>query len=62
VTDAGGNPGEVLDDGLTIACGEGALRLVEVQRAGKRPMTAAELLRGLPIPPGTVVGRPSSSH
>jgi len=62
VTDAGGNPGEVLDDGLTIACGEGALRLVEVQRAGKRPMTAAELLRGLPIPPGTVVGSPSSSH
>ena len=39
-------PGTVLDDALTIACGEGAVRLVEVQRAGKGPMSAAEFLRG----------------
>jgi methionyl-tRNA formyltransferase len=46
----------VLDARLTIACGSGAIRLVEVQRAGKRPMTAAELLRGFALPPGSVVG------
>jgi methionyl-tRNA formyltransferase len=48
-----GTPGEVLDDRLTIACGDGAVRLLVVQRAGKRPMEAAELLRGFAIPPGT---------
>jgi methionyl-tRNA formyltransferase len=42
----------VLDDALTIACQTGAVRLVEVQRAGKRPMTAAELLRGFQLQPG----------
>ncbi|MBZ8133805.1 methionyl-tRNA formyltransferase [Afifella sp. IM 167] len=42
-----GAPGTLLD-GATIACGEGALRLVEVQRAGKKPMAAEEFLRGLP--------------
>lgn len=41
-----GVPGAVLDDALTIACGEGALRLLRVQRAGKSVMTAQELLRG----------------
>ncbi len=46
-------PGTVLDAALTIACGEGAVRVLEVQRAGKRPMPAAELLRGFPIPAGT---------
>ena len=48
-----GAPGTVLDDALTVACGEGAVQLVEVQRAGKRPMSAEELLRGFPLPPGT---------
>jgi methionyl-tRNA formyltransferase len=43
----------VLDSAPTIACGEGAIELVELQRAGKRPMTAAEFLRGFPLPPGT---------
>jgi methionyl-tRNA formyltransferase len=47
--DGSGRPGEVLDDRLTIACGEGALRLVELQRAGGKPMRAEEFLRGLPI-------------
>ena len=41
-----GAPGTVLDDHLTIACGEGAVRLLEVQRAGKQPMKAEEFLRG----------------
>jgi len=51
-----GTPGTVLDDALTIACGEGAVRLVLVQRAGKKPMTAAELLRGFALPGGALVG------
>jgi len=44
-----GEPGRVLDDELTIACGEGAIRLVELQRAGRQPMGAEEFLRGTPI-------------
>jgi len=44
-----GEPGSVLDDQLTIACGEGAIRIVELQRAGKAPMKAAEFLRGTPL-------------
>jgi methionyl-tRNA formyltransferase len=48
-----GAAGTVLDDALTIACGEGAVQLLELQRAGKRPMAAAEFLRGFPLPPGT---------
>jgi methionyl-tRNA formyltransferase len=48
---SGGVPGAVLDDKLTIACGEGAIRIVELQRAGKAPMMAAEFLRGVPVKP-----------
>jgi methionyl-tRNA formyltransferase len=48
-----GPAGTVLDGALTIACGEGAVRLVTVQRAGKKAMPAEELLRGWPIAPGT---------
>jgi methionyl-tRNA formyltransferase len=51
--EGGGTPGAVLDDKLTIACGEGAVRLVEVQRAGKQPMKAEDFLRGAKIAPGT---------
>ena len=47
--------GTVLDDRLTVACGEGALRPLRVQRQGKAPMSAAELLRGFPVPAGTVL-------
>ncbi len=50
-----GPPGEVLDDALTVACGEGAVRLVQVQRAGRQPMTVAEFLRGTALPAGTVL-------
>jgi methionyl-tRNA formyltransferase len=53
VVEASGEPGTVLDSELTIACAEGALRPTSVQRAGRAPMSPAELLRGFPIPPGT---------
>lgn len=53
LADGGGAAGTVLDDKLTIACGKGAVRLIELQRAGKKPMSAAEVLRGFPIPAGT---------
>ena len=46
MADGSGTPGEILDHRLTIACGEGAIRLVEVQRAGGRPIGAQEFLRG----------------
>jgi methionyl-tRNA formyltransferase len=48
-----GAPGAVLDDRLTIACGEGAVRLTEVQRAGKQPMKVEEFLRGAKLAVGT---------
>jgi methionyl-tRNA formyltransferase len=48
-----GMPGTVLDERLTIACGEGAVRLLEVQRAGAKAMSADEFLRGTQIAPGT---------
>jgi methionyl-tRNA formyltransferase len=46
-----GVSGEVLDGHLTIACKEGALRILELQRAGKQPMKAEEFLRGTPLKP-----------
>lgn len=51
-----GAPGTTLDDGLTVACGTGAVRLVTVQRAGKGPMAAADFLRGTPVATGTRLG------
>jgi methionyl-tRNA formyltransferase len=48
-----GAPGTVLDDRLTIACGEGAVRLARVQRAGRQPMSAEEFLRGAAVAKGT---------
>ena len=50
-----GAPGAVLDDRLTIACGVGAIRIVELQRAGKQPMKAEEFLRGTPLKRGDKV-------
>jgi len=47
-----GAPGSVLDDQLSIACGDGAIRIIELQRAGKAPMKAAEFLRGTPLKAG----------
>src|SRR3954451_15564508 len=46
-----GAPGELLDDRLTVACREGAVRILELQRAGKAPMKAEEFLRGTPLKP-----------
>lgn len=48
-----GAPGTVLDDNLTIACGDGAVRILDLQRAGKQPMKADEFLRGTPLKRGT---------
>jgi methionyl-tRNA formyltransferase len=50
-----GQPGQVLDDQLTVACGEGAVRLVELQRAGRQPMSAEAFLRGTPVARGSVL-------
>ena len=50
-----GAAGTVLDNKLTIACGAGAVRLTQVQRAGKQPMSADEFLRGTPVKPGVRV-------
>jgi methionyl-tRNA formyltransferase len=50
-----GKPGTALDDKLTIACGDGAIRLIQVQRAGKQPMSAEEFLRGTPVKAGAAV-------
>jgi methionyl-tRNA formyltransferase len=54
--DGSGTPGEVLDAQLTVACADGAIRLLELQRAGKSPMRAADLLRGFPLLPGAQLG------
>jgi methionyl-tRNA formyltransferase len=54
ITQAQAQPGTLLGDDLTIACGDGALRLTEIQRAGKAPMTAADFLRGVRTKPQTV--------
>ncbi len=50
-----GAPGTALDDKLTIACGDGAVRLVQVQRAGGKPMAAEEFLRGTKVGKGARV-------
>ncbi|MQB22075.1 methionyl-tRNA formyltransferase [Agrobacterium tumefaciens] len=48
-----GEAGSVLDDQLTIACASGAVRLLKLQKAGGKPMLAADFLRGTPVPIGT---------
>ncbi|MGH6702583.1 MAG: methionyl-tRNA formyltransferase [Bradyrhizobium sp.] len=50
--DGSGAAGELLDDRLRVGCGDGAIRILELQRAGKAPMTAQEFLRGTPMPAG----------
>ncbi len=51
-----GEPGVTLDASLSVACGEGAVRLLQVQRSGSKAMAAAEFLRGVPVPVGTRLG------
>ena len=53
-------PGMVLDEELAVTCGEGALRPVRLQRPGRMPQETAALLRGYPIPPGTVLPCPAT--
>ncbi|WP_111733167.1 methionyl-tRNA formyltransferase [Roseovarius amoyensis] len=48
-----GAPGEVLDDALTVACGEAAVQILRLQRAGRAAQDADAFLRGMPLPPGT---------
>ncbi|HWV41344.1 methionyl-tRNA formyltransferase [Pseudorhodoplanes sp.] len=55
LSDGSGAPGTVLDDNLAIACGNGAIRILELQRAGKQPMKADEFLRGTKLARGTVL-------
>ena len=53
--ESAGPPGTLLDNRLTVACGDGAVRLVQVQRAGRQPMSADEFLRGTPVKAGARV-------
>jgi len=55
VVDGQGKPGQVLNDSLTIACGEGALQLLSVQPAGKSRMGVDDFLRGTDVPVGTIL-------
>mgnify|MGYP003574964530 FL=1 len=55
IVDDAGQPGTVMDNGLTIACGQGAIRPTLVQRPGKAAMESGALLRGWAIRSGTVV-------
>jgi methionyl-tRNA formyltransferase len=50
-----GKPGALLDGRLTIACGKGAVRLTQVQRAGKRPMGVEDFLRGVKLEKGSML-------
>jgi len=52
---ASGRPGEVLDDNLNIAAGDGYVRPLKVQRAGRAAMSPGDLLRGFAIPKGTIL-------
>ncbi len=64
VVDPGGRPGEVLDAdqrGLLLACGEDAIRVSDLQIAGRRRMSATAFLTGRPVARGTILGEDSSS-
>ncbi len=58
VTEGHGQPGALLDQNLTIACGQGAVRLIRAQRAGKAQQSGSELLNGLKLPIGTLMSAP----
>jgi methionyl-tRNA formyltransferase len=51
LSNSNGAPGALLDDKLSIACGAGAIRILELQRAGKPPMTSDAFLNGTPLKP-----------
>lgn len=56
LADGSGAPGDLLDDRLTIACGDGAIRIIDLQRASKQPMKAVDFLRGTPLAPPVRLG------
>jgi methionyl-tRNA formyltransferase len=58
--DGTGEPGAVLDDRLTVACGQGALQPLQLQRAGRAPMAVADFLRGFALPKGTQLTVPET--
>jgi methionyl-tRNA formyltransferase len=51
LADGSGASGELLDGDMTIACQQGAIRILDLQRAGAKPMKAQEFLRGTPLAP-----------
>jgi methionyl-tRNA formyltransferase len=53
--EGGGAPGWIVDENLTVACGEGAVRLLELQRAGGKAVAAEEFLRGARLGPGGIL-------
>ena len=56
LADGQGRPGSVLDDHLAVACGQGAIRPMRLQRAGRGVQDTEEFLRGWPVPPGEALG------
>jgi methionyl-tRNA formyltransferase len=56
VEDGAGAPGEVLDDRLLIACGDGAVRILRAQREGRSAQSAPDFLRGFPLAAGAMLG------
>ena len=62
IVEASGAPGVVLSGDLVIACGTGAVGLTLVQRAGKKPQTAVEFLRGFALASGGRIGDPPVAH
>ncbi|WP_374546628.1 methionyl-tRNA formyltransferase [Rhodoblastus sp.] len=57
LAEGAGTPGEILDETPRVACGAGALRLIEVQRAGRGPVSGAEFLRGARLTPGAILAQ-----
>jgi methionyl-tRNA formyltransferase len=60
VTTEAGPPGTLLSEGMTVACGLGAIRILEGQRSGRASMSGSELLRGAKLAPGAVFSRSSA--
>jgi methionyl-tRNA formyltransferase len=56
LADGQGEPGVTLDDALCVACGDGALRITRLQRAGRGAQDAEVALRGMAVPAGTKLG------
>ena len=54
-SEGAGEPGELLEGGLVIACGDGAVRLLRVQREGKAQSSPADFLNGFALPVGTIL-------